>query len=220
MQPLFCSALFAGFAAACGLCSAVRAAPLTLVTDATVAASPGVLPGAVSSPFTFTLVNAVANDAPDDLLTGWQVTLDIEPLPGATGTVEVFDVSQPATGYLLEGSGFGLGANRNGENLTVFDFILFAPPVQVPADPGAPLFNYRLEASDDAQGDFGIYVVPRLSEWSDSSSPFALARTYDGLPFSGGSVLIGQVTAVPEPALFGLLGLGGMLMLTRRWRLH
>lgn len=203
------------FVGACVLVSTTHAVPLTLVTDASTSTPPAILPGAVSDPFSFTLINDTAVDAPEDLLTGWQVTLDIEPLPGATGTVEIFDVSQPAAGYLLEGSGFGLGANRNGENLTVFDFILFASPVQVPVDPGAPLFEYTLEASTDALGGFGIYAVGRLSEWSDSASPIIRAREYNNLPFNGGSVLIGKVTVIPEPTSLALLGLGGLAFCRR-----
>ncbi|MEM1165514.1 MAG: hypothetical protein AAGI30_04410 [Planctomycetota bacterium] len=200
----------------CGLASTVSAAPLSISTDASIGSPPNILPGEISGSFTFNIVNAVDTDAPDDLLTGWQVTLDIVPLAGATGTVEIFDVSTPSAGYLLEGAGFGIGANRNGENLTIFDFILFAPPVQVPAAPGAPLFDYRLEASADALGDFGIYAVASLSEWADNSSPIVLAREFEGLPFDSGPVLIGQVTVVPTPSTAAVVGLAGVMASRRR----
>ena len=211
------SVFVAAFGAACGLVSTAHAIPLTLTTDASPTAPPKIWPGTVSEPFAFTLTNATDTDAPENLLTGWQVTLDIEPLPGATGTVEILDVSQPS-GHLLEGSGFGLGANRNGENLTVFDFILFASPVQVPTEPGAPLFEYTLEASANALGDFGIYAINDLSEWSDASQPFSLVRRYDNLPVGGGRVLIGRVTVIPEPTSLALLALGGLVLGGRRRR--
>ncbi len=158
-------------------------------------------PGETTAPLLVRVVNDTATDPPVDFLTGWQLTLRIEPAIGAKGSVEFGDVSQPPD-YVFGGvDTFGIQSTLNEGDLLAFDAEFPAGGgVQVPDVPGANLLSLEFDVSADAEGTFHLLAVDGLarSEWSDAAQPFQMRRTYANLPDGGGPVTIGAILVAPE----------------------
>ncbi len=211
----FFGALFASILIA----NTVPAANLTLFfNDATSTDPVEIITGQTSTPIPLGVVNDTVPDAPEDFLTGWQFSLIILPEAGATGTVTF---ATPPSGsapeppnYVLDGVNFGIATVNGGDELLAFDFIdpfSGSDGVQVPVDPGALLLLVELLASNDAEGEFGVYAVPGrgFTEWTDANPLIQRILPFENVPDGPEPVLIGSVSVrIPEPASFALMVCG------------
>ncbi len=170
--------------------------------------------GTTSGPM---LVDVASDNAPNDIMSAWQVTLQIVPEAGATGTLTFQD---PATatppnppGYIFGDNGMGIWAANMGSTLNANDFFNGAG-VSVSGSPGASLLQMDFLASSDASGSFGIYAVEGAAntQWTDSNP---VNQLFTNVPDGSGLVQIGEVLigqSVPEPSSAGLLGLAGAVL--------
>jgi hypothetical protein len=153
------------------------------------------------------MIHAINTDASDPVtLAGWQLTCQIVPAPGATGSVNFVSASQPVSGYIFDGVSSSFGpAGPIDPSVTIGPIFGFTDPaeddsvvgVTVPAL-GANLLQLGLTISSDAKGRFDIAVVPDEAIQGDYMG---------GMPFGGVPpvlVPIGYVI-VPEPASLILL---------------
>lgn len=165
--------------------------------------------GRLSAPIPIGVFNEDANDAPEDFLTAWQLSLAIVPEAGATGSLSfvspVVPTASEPPNYLLDGINSTIIVSENlGNSLLAFDFSLTGGR-QVPIEPGANLLQIELQSSSDASGTFGIYALGGQgeSEWSDAT-PLPIGpsvRQFANLPT--GQILLGTVNVdVPEPSSF------------------
>ena len=168
--------------------------------------------GTTSGPM---LVNVVSDNPPNDVMSAWNLQLQIIPDSGASGTLTFQD---PSTGvapvpsnYIFGSNGLGIAATNGGSTLNANDF--FDPAVglgvPVPGSPGANLLQMDFLASSNASGLFGIYAVEGEpgTLWNDANlNP----QFFTNVPDGTGLVRIGEVLipqSVPEPSSLGLLGL-------------
>jgi hypothetical protein len=168
------------------------------------------------------LVNVVSDNAPNDIMAGWQFALEILPDQGTNGTLTF---QNPATGmppnpdnYVFGNNGLGILVTNNGTSLSANDFFNPSDPsdgpgAAVPGSPGASLLQMDFLASSDASGVFGVYALEgdQNTLWTDSNSN---SQYFSNVPPDGaGMVRIGEVdvtiSAVPEPSTLGLFGLVG-----------
>lgn len=182
--------------------------------------------GSISGPM---LMNVASDNPPNDVMSAWQVQLEIIPIAGATGTLVFNDpaTSTPAhpPGYVFGANGLDLTANNLGTSLGAYDFYdtSVAPGVSVPGSPGASLLQMTFSASSDASGLFGIYAEEGLANtlWTDASFTNQL---FTNVPDGTGTVLIGEVQlpvqtgTVPEPSSLALLAFSGATLLA--WQLR
>ena len=132
-----------------------------------------------------------------DFLTGFQLTIDIIPEPGAVGTVG-FNSFEVPLNYVLDGvdnHSFTQIETPN-DTLLVLDLNFpFAGGIAVPPDPGANLVQFDFISSADADGTFGVFVAPRSgSEWTDATLPTQQAQSFVNLTSTDGPLRIGEVT--------------------------
>jgi len=175
-----------------------------------------IITGQLSAPVPIGVVNDSVPDAAEDFLTGWQLSLVILPEAGATGSVTFASPVGPRAdappNYLLDGVNAGIAAVNSGDALLAFDFNF--PPtggVEAPVDPGSFLLLIELLASNDADGEFGIYAVPGPAgtEWTDAAPVIQQVRAFENVPHGAAPVWIGSVLVrIPEPATFALLMFG------------
>ncbi len=220
------------FLICCAICVGIvgssAASNLTLFTDAPPGNPIEVTAGELAGPIAVGVVNDATPDAPEDFLTGWQLSLAILPEPGAIGTVTFASPSGPVaaepTDYLLNGVNFGISASNTGNELFLFDFNFPASGgVEVPSDPGALLISLSVDSTIDARGDFGIYALAGLggSEWTDSATGIQQSRSFLNVPQGAGSVLIGTVhVGVPEAPAFTLICIGVSAVVFFSGRIH
>lgn len=213
----------------CLLPTSVSAGMITLVSDAFLGNPPLIDPGSTSGPITIGVTNDSDNDAPEDFLSGWQVTLLILPNAGARGTVGFDDSLMLPTPYILDGRntfGFGLSeifeTNTPDDTLRSGDTIFenpFTGGVEVPVMPDtANLLQLTLSASADARGRFGIFALAQGTEWTDSNQPVTNPRNFANESESGDPVQIGEVVVTPEPSSLVMLlaGLCGLRVYMRK----
>ncbi len=170
--------------------------------------------GQTSATIPIGVFNDAVPSAPEDFLTGWQIRLEIVPEAGSTGTVTFASPLGPTApdppDYVLGTSGAGISVTNGGTTLLALDFNF--PPtggVDVPLDPGALLLAIELQASNDADGEFGIYALTGLgaTEWTDATPVNQQRRTFDNVPDGQGPVLLREVfVSIPEPRACVMLG--------------
>jgi hypothetical protein len=178
--------------------------------------------GTTSGPM---LVNIASDNAPNDVMSGWNITLTIIPDAGASGTLAFQD---PATGaysnpanYIFGGDGIGIAGVNGGNTLSASDFFVgIGPEVIVSGTPGPNLIQMDFLASSSASGLFGIYASEgaALNEWTDGSGN---AQLFTNVPDGSGLVRIGDVSiilqSVPEPSTLLLLGLASAAVAGWQW---
>lgn len=170
-------------------------------------------PGTTSDTF---LVD-VTNITSPDFLAGWQVLLQIIPLGGiGTLSFNVGATGKPDDNYIFDGvpniGGPNFAIPPGLDSLFYFEATFPFATVNVPTAPGANLLKTAFDASADAFGTFGIFVVSGLgnSLWTDDALS---SRDYANVPSIGGNVEIGRVTVVPLPPaiLFLVSGIFGLM---------
>ncbi len=207
--------IYGRFLAACVVCVAV--CPVASAGNLTLSANDLTWDWSVAPTVSPPLAISVANDtSPDsDLLQGWQLRLQIEPV-NAVGTLFFHSGDVPAN-YLLDGVSGGLVASPGGLSLFAFDDDETFQGVEVPAS-GTALINLTFDTFNGALGEFRLVAVPGLAntEWSDSDFN---DRPFTDLPLSGGGLIeLATINVVPEPGSFFLLGLGLLVLLAVRLR--
>jgi PEP-CTERM motif len=179
--------------------------------------------GTTSGPM---LVDVVSNNPPNDVVTAWNLGLEIVGDPGSSGTLTF---QQPASGtpanpsnYLFGSDGLGISVTNSGSKLTANDFFNpnFGSGAPAPGAPGANLLQMDFLASSNASGLFGIYAIEGAgnTQWTDAGFT---TQFFTNVPNGTGMVRIGDVLipqVVPEPSSIALLGLGGALLAVGLWQ--
>ena len=178
--------------------------------------------GSTSGPM---FVNITSDNAPNDVMSGWNITLAIIPDAGASGTLAFKD---PSTGaypnpgnYIFGGDGIGIAGVNSGSTLSASDFFIgIGPGAVVSGTPGSNLLQMDFQASSNASGLFGIFALDgaALTEWTDGGGN---AQLFTDVPDGSGMVRIGEVfvtQSVPEPSTLLLLGLASAAVAGRHWR--
>jgi PEP-CTERM motif len=171
-------------------------------------------------------VNIASDNAPNDVMSGWNITLTIVPEAGAHGTLQFQDpvtgtVSNPPN-YIFGANGIGISATNGASSLSANDFFVGAEPgVAAPGAPGANLLQMDFFATSNASGLFGVYAMEgaALNEWTDGNGN---AQLFTNVPDGSNAVRIGDVfvntQSVPEPSTLVLLGLASAAVAGWHWR--
>jgi hypothetical protein len=153
-------------------------------------------------------VRVVNMNAPVDAMTSWFMTLTIVPNSGATGTLTfatptTSTIASPTphpSNYIFAQSFEGIVVTNSGSQLRGDDEDNNLSGTAVP-QAGKTLLDLTFLASSTASGTFGIYALqgPGSTNWSDQTFN---TQFFQNVPATGGTgtVLIGQVFVVPEPA--------------------
>jgi hypothetical protein len=171
--------------------------------------------GTTSGPM---LVDVASDNPPNDIMSAWNVRLEVSGDAGSTGTL-IFQAPTTGTppnppGYIFDGNGLGIVAVNSGSTLIANDFFdpAVGPGAPVPGSPGASLLQVDFLASSNASGLFGVYAVEGAAntQWTDANFT---TQFFTNVPDGTGLVRIGEVLiaqSVPEPSSIGLLGLGAV----------
>lgn len=221
------------FLVATGLiATSVNAIPISVGTSG----SPLVMDaGTTAGGVTVNVFNASTPDTPGNFLAAWTTSLIIVPDGGSTGTVGFASAGAAASDYVF-GTPSILFTTVISTDTTTDDSLLgfdsqFPPAggVEIPTT-GLNLMDLSFNASGDADGTFGIFLLPSPdSTWGnagDAGTPvddqdfgnFAAAN----VPVRIGEIQVNPVVvdvAVPEPvtSALGMMGLAVLgSVLTRR----
>lgn len=194
---------------------------VTIQTDSPVGSMPPLTinPGTTSGPMTVSIFSGGdPPDLPKDQLTGWQTSLEIVPVGGATGTVTFNSATMPTSNYIFTAAANpGINTNNMGNTLLAFSSNGNFEAVTVPTTP-TNLLRLDFNASNDAVGTFHVIALdgPFQTEWNDNASINAV-RMFANLPGTGAGVAIGEITVVPEPSafLFMMIPLGVVVAVKR-----
>lgn len=187
-----------------GLTKPAAADTLTLGTGISQIWDRSSLPSA-SPAMTLTMFNDTDN--PNGIMLAFTLGMRLEPTAGATGSLAVGSVTNPATNPIFPvisqptvnpqpAQGF---TSILVENSDVFT------PVPVP-QAGGNAIEFRVTSSD-AVGTFNIVLDGTQSRtgWNDDSDEFPFGNADNTL------LTVGQITVVPEPATLGLAGIASAL---------
>ena len=187
-----------------GFAAAPSRADVALGTNFSPGSPLSMAANSVSGPM---LLNVVSNNALKDVMSAWNVQLQIVADAGTGGTLTF---QTPATGtptppanYIFGSNGLGISATNSGSQLTANDFFDpgVGPGVAVPTAPGANLLQMTYHSSANASGLFGIYAVEGAAntQWSDATPATQFFRN---VPNGTAKIRIGEVLviqAVPAP---------------------
>jgi len=209
---------------------AALATPINLDTGIALDVDPGTTGTATLSATNFANGTQVTN------WNAWTVALQLLPNPGATGTMTISGISPPATNGSLANPDAGT-FDPSGElfepanGATAYTAIGFANNTNaVTTWASGQQFNLAgiaFTASGDASGSWTLYAVNQSdTEYFSTTNYFNAVATpfaFGNSPATNGSSLVlGTITAVPEPGsltLAAAAGVVGLLALRRRQRL-
>ena len=148
-----------------------------------------------------------------DLIYAWQLGFEIDPESGATGSLQFNTATLPPS-YLFDGRSDGLVPAFSGPAAAIpviGDSDSLSTGVLAPLS-GMNLLLVDFYALPGTSGLFDIKAVPDLFNGCNWYSGDFDARSYENVPFGGGSVILGtvNVTSVPEPSVV-ILFLSGSL---------
>ena len=179
-----------------------QSAILTLFTDAPTENPLVITPLDADRQLLVSVVNAVADDPPDQFMTSWQFRVHAVPDARTTGILNFASGSEPSN-YALAGVShpFGPASAPLPGDPTIFTALDTAVPTnvgaQVPTAPGANLLSITFGPSIDALGTFGIYALNSGSDstiWTDAASdPVNHSHDFINVPSGGEPVRIANV---------------------------
>ncbi len=185
--------------------------------------------GSPSTAMTVSTYDSTTGSLAADNLSGYQVSLQIVPQGGATGSLTFAtpttsgSATEPANYIFAAVNNAGLNVTNLGGSLFFFDFNdPYTGGVDVPDGAGSNLVAMTFNASLGTSGLFDIVADREFTEWTDSASPTQMARFFTNVPSGTGTVVIGQVQVapIPEPsgaiAITVLLVIGGLCQFRRR----
>ena len=202
MKNLIIITLVANVLCASVLCASAQAS-IVLTSDAL--STPLTMDAGSLSAEEMTLAVS-SDDAPNDEMVGWMVSLQIVPETGATGRVNFQSAQVPTLNYVFGTStsffdttisGTTSGTLAGSDTLKGYGMnfsSILEDPIVIPGVPGLNLLSFTFASSQDASGSFGIYVLPALSLWADGTSDHDFVSTAQ--PQLVGTI---NVTAIPEP---------------------
>ncbi len=176
-----------------------------------------------SAAFVFSATNTNSGDAVD--FTAWYMGVQVIPSAGSSGTISVGNLTAATTNPIPIGqvqistpAPRSINPPLNGST-TYYDIGITTTdtPTTLTAGNSYNLGSLELNASGDASGAWEVYAIQQSVQrtyWQELNlGEFA----FGNLPFgsSNTSVLIGTVTAVPEPATcgmaFAIFGIAGLV---------
>lgn len=194
----------------------VSASPLNIDTGKTLTIQPG-----GSGTLTLSLTNLNSGTA-ISTFNAWSMGLQLLPRAGATGSATIVSAALPATNAALAdpedpplfSPGETLSVPANGSTV----YTLVASGNKTAAETTFSLgqqynvADLAISLSGDASGAWDLYAVNNangIAAWT--SAPPVVTSSYGNLPQADGntgSLLVGTVSAVPEPGGFLLAGTG------------
>ena len=206
--------------------AAALATPINLDTGISLDVDPGTTGTATLSAKNFN------NGTPVTNWNAWTVALQLLPEPGATGTMTISSILLPLTDDSLSDPDAGTfdpngvlsGTGSNGT--TTYTAIGFANNSSADTNWSSGqaynLADLTFTASGDAQGTWTLYAVNQASTVTNWFDDLGNPTTFGNTPASAGSSLVlGTITAVPEPGSLTLAlaaGTVGLITLRRRRR--
>jgi hypothetical protein len=204
----------------------VQATPITIDTGKAVSMSPS-----ANSVVLLSATNANAGTSVTNF-NGWTLGLQLLAQAGATGTVTMTGISNPAVNPALTVPDTATFINSllttptNGT--TAYKYVgisnVDATTTTFALGQTLNMASLSVSSSSTASGVWNLYAVnqsPSQSAWLDVTG---LGTDYGNLPaINGTSVLLGTVTVIPEPAPMLLAGLVGVVvcsLLGRRRKLR
>jgi hypothetical protein len=175
----------------------VKAANLTLVTDAPANSPLVITPLDANERLVVSVVNDTAVDPAAEFMTSWQFWLRAIPDAGASGTLNPVNGIVPDNYVFEDTPRFGpiiASLPEDPTTLNALDLLLppNPPAVQIPTAPGKNLISMAFQASPDALGRFGIFAVDRHTLWVDNSNSGGF-RSFVNVPIDDGLTRIGDV---------------------------
>lgn len=193
----------------------VSASPLNIDTGKTLTVQPG-----GSGTLTLSLTNLNSGTA-ISTFNAWSMGLQLLPRAGATGSATIVSAALPATNAALANPedpplfspGETLSVPANGTTA----YTLVASGNQTAAETTFNLgqqynvADLAISLSGNASGTWDLYAVNNANGIAAWTSATGAATSYGNLPQADGntgSLLVGTVSAVPEPGGFLLAGTG------------
>ena len=193
----------------------VQATPISIDTGKSVSMSPG-----ANSVVLLSATNANAGTSVTNF-NGWTLGLQLLAQAGATGTVTMTGISNPAVNPALTVpdtetfSNALLTTATNGT--TAYKYVgisnVDATTTTFALGQSLNLASLAVSSSSTASGVWNLYAVnqsPSQSAWLDVTG---LGTDYGNLPaINGTSLLLGTVSVIPEPGPMLLAGLAGIVV--------